>query len=99
MSGESSPPLRACRHRVAYMYILLHRGVDLCQTLGGPNPFPAHPYPLPLLPPFPSSLLLLPFVPPSPPYPPLPLPSLSSGGPGATPPENFFQVQMLAREF
>jgi hypothetical protein len=61
------------------------RGVDLCQTLGGPNPFPPHPYPLPLLPPFPSSLLLLPFVPPSPPFPPLPLPSPPLGVRGIAP--------------
>jgi hypothetical protein len=33
-------------------------GVDLCQTLGGPNPFPPHPYPLPL--PLPSLLFLSP---------------------------------------
>jgi hypothetical protein len=43
-------------------------GVDLCQTLGGPNPFPPHPYPLPLL----SLLPFSPF-----PLSPLPLPSLS----------------------
>jgi hypothetical protein len=66
------------------------RGVDLCQTLGGPNPFPAHPYPLPLLPPFPSSLLLLPFVPlfSSLPSPSSPLPLV--WGSGGYAPGNFF---------
>jgi hypothetical protein len=67
------------------------RGVDLCQTLGGPNPFPPHPYPLPLLHPFPSSLLLLPFVAPSPPFPPLPLPSPPLGVRGLRPRKKFFR--------
>jgi hypothetical protein len=76
------------------------RGVDLCQTLGGPNPFPPRPYPLPLLHPFPSSLLLLPFVPPfsSLPSPSSPLPLL--WGSGAYAPGKIFSgTHMLAREF
>jgi hypothetical protein len=66
------------------------RGVDLCQTLGAQS-LPSPPVsPSPPFPPFPSSLVLLLFVLPSPPFDPLPLRSPSLGGPGATPPENFF---------
>jgi hypothetical protein len=67
-----------------------NRGVDLCQTLGGPNPFPPHPYPLPLL--------SLPSLPPFSSFPlsPLPLPSLPflfpplPWGSGGYAPEKFF---------
>jgi hypothetical protein len=69
----------------------INRGVDLCQTLGEPNPFPPDPYPLPSFPslPFLRSLPSL-----CPPFPSLPSPSSplpSPGGPGAMPPENFFR--------
>jgi hypothetical protein len=75
------------------------RGVDLCQTLGGPNPFPPDPCPLPLL--------SLPSLPPFSSFPlsPLALPSLQflsppvPWGSGGYAPGKFFQVHMLAREF
>jgi hypothetical protein len=72
-------------------FVDIIRGVDLCQTLGGPNPFPPDPYPLPSFPslPFLRSLPSL-----CPPFPSLPSPSSplpSPGGPGAMPPENFFR--------